>query len=353
MSQIERYSSVTMLEMLQEVEQPSSFFTQTFFPNELMFTTQSVEWDIVRKGRALAPFVSPTVRGRPYRPDGYATRSLRPAYVKQSSIIDPYRPLARKAGEMWGGSLTPAQRLDMIMMEEMEKHDKNLKLRMEWMAVNSVINGGYTVSGEEFPAYEVNFDYDPNLFVTLAGALTWDLPTARPLDDIERLASQVRTISYGAVCTDVIMDRQAWEFLRAHQSTTDLLNLDIKRSDLAVTNFDLGIRSERYGNGVGAEVVATVAGRFRIWVYEAYYEDNDGVTRAFMPENTVIVAAPAETEGHQLYGAILDADAGYQASKMWMKSRDMWDPTGTEILSSSAPLVAPKRVNTHGVMTVA
>lgn len=350
---IERYSTALLLSMMEEAEAPSMFWTNAFFGNEIQFEEQMVEFDIVRRGRRMAPFVAPTVRGQVMARDGHVTKFMKPAYIKQTSTVGLHKPLSRMPGEAWGGSLSPTERLNRLMSEDLNQHSLQLENRLEWMATQTIFNGGYTVSGPNYPAQQVDFGMDANLNVALAGAATWDQATSSPLQDIEDMAREVRLRSYGVICNDVIMDRLAWSLFRDHADIKELLNLDVKRADQAGTNFDLGIRNNMFGNGEGVEQVGTVAGRFRIWVYEGYYEDNNGVTQQFMPDYTVVVCNPPAVEGQQLYGRILDMDANYAAQKFFIKSRSQWDPSGEEVLSQTAPLIAPKRVDSWGILTVA
>ena len=104
---------------------------------------------------------------------------------------------------------------------------------------------------------------------------------------------------------------------------------------------------------VGLNYVGRLDSKLDLYVYDDYLTDDDGQDVALMPDNTVIVMAQNAIEGAQYYGAILDADAGFQAMRLYSKSRSSWDPTGEELLTQSAPLVAPKRLNTWAIINVA
>ena len=346
---LERYTTATLLAMLEEIQPEYHFYTNLFFPTQLMFETQSVEFDIVRKGRRLAPFVAPTVRGKPMMREGFRTESLKPAYIKPMTSVDVTKPLERTAGEEWHGSLSPQQRMDRLMAQDMKMHQDMLDNRIEWMACQTIYNGGYNVSGEDYPDKYVDFGQSTNLNVALAGAATWDQTTSSPLRDIEQMALQIQDESFGAVAGTVIMDNLAWSLLREHADVKDLLDLDVKRMDQSGTNFDLGIRNDDRG----FQMVGTLAGRFTLYTYNASFEDDDGVAQQLVPDYSVVVAAPRALEGKQAYGAILDADANWSAQRQFFKSREQWDPSGVELLSMSAPLIFPKRINTWGVLTVA
>ncbi|EEE48009.2 major capsid protein [Roseibium alexandrii] len=349
---IQRYSQADVEAMVEEADVPSRFLTRLLFPTEVYSDAQHIEWDIVRKGRRMAPFVAPTVRGRPMAREGFVTKALKPAYVKQTTTVDQMRPLSRTPGESWGGDLTPAQRLDILLAQDIVQHKESLNNRIEWMAAQTLLNGGYTIVGEEYPETAIDFMMPSALNIAMAGAATWDQTTSSPIRDIEQMALTVRTVGYGVVCRDIIMDPLAWSLFKEHADVKERLDLDVGRSGAwAQTSLDLGIQAgEDYQSGWMA---GTLDGRFRIFVYNATYEDETGTRQDYMPPYTVIVCAPGEMGGRQYFGQIVDTEASYEAVKQFFKSRSQWDPSGEEVLSQSAPLVGPHRWGSWGVMTVA
>lgn len=352
-SNIQRYSQADVDAMVVEADVPSRFLTRMLFPNEIYSDKQHVEWDIVRKGHGrMAPFVAPTVRGRPMAREGFVTMGLKPAYVKITTTVDQMRPTKRTPGESWGGDLTPMQRLDVLMAQDIIEHKEALNNRLEWMAAQTLLNGGYIIAGPEYPETAIDFRLPTALNVAMAGAATWDQTTSSPIRDIEQMALTVRQVSYGVKCRDIIMDPLAWDLFKNHADLKERLDLDVGKSGAwEQTSLDLGIQAgEDYQSGWMA---GTLDGRFRIWVYNATYEDESGARQDFMPPYTVIVCSPGEMGGRQYYGAIVDGDAEYNSVKQFFKSRSQWDPSGEEVLSQSAPLVGPHRWASWGVMTVA
>ena len=48
---------------------------------EQIFDTEEVYFDRVQRARRLAPFVVPTIEGKPRRSRGYTTQGYRPPYI--------------------------------------------------------------------------------------------------------------------------------------------------------------------------------------------------------------------------------------------------------------------------------
>ena len=53
-----------------------------------------------------------------------------------------------------------------------------------------------------------------------------------------------------------------------------------------------------------------------------------------------------------MFGAILDMDAEIQPRDKFVKARNQWDPSGVEVLTQTAPMLAVERANASGVLTV-
>lgn len=349
---IQRFTQSDIDTMVEEADVPSRFLTRLLFPTEIYFTSQFIEWDIVRHGRRMAPFVAPTVRGRPMAREAFATMTLRPAYIKQTTTADVTRPLKRMPGERPDTERTPMERLTVMLAKDILDHKEALNNRLEWMAAQTMLYGGYTIVGEEYPETAIDFMMPSALNVSLAGAATWDQTTSSPLRDIEQMAKTVRQLSYSVKCRDIIMDPLAWFLFKEHADLKERLDLNVGRSGAwDQTRLDLGIQNgEDYESGWMA---GTLDGRFRIWVYNATFDDQNGDRQSYMPPYTVIVCAPGDMGGRQYFGAIADGDAEYNSVKQFFKSQSQWDPSGEEVLSQSAPLVGPHKWGSWGVLTVA
>lgn len=348
----DRFTDADLDTVVEEMVPNEKFLTRLCFPNQRFSNAQQIEWDIVHKGRKMAPFVAPTVRGQPIAREGFVTKALRPAYVKMTTTIDQTRPLSRLPGEPHGGSLSPMERFDRLVIEDVSTHKDLLLNRLEWMAAQTLTNGGYTIVGPEYPETAIDFQMNSALNVALAGAATWDQTTSSPVRDIEQMALTVRKVSHGVVAKDIIMDPLAWSLFKEHADVKERLDLDVGRAKAwDRTRLDLGIQNgSKYGEG---EMMGTLDGRMRIWVYGATFQDQAGATQQFLPDWTVIVVSPGQMAGRQYFGMIADQEADYEAVKQFFKGRTQWDPSGYEILSQSAPLVGPHRTQSWGVLTVA
>lgn len=348
--QLSRYETWELDALVAQIERPNPWLLRKFFPRTKLFNTRTIEFDLLDRGRRLAPFVSPLVAGKPMVREGFRTKQLAPAYIKPTDVVLPTDSFTRLPGEGYGGVLSPQQRFDRLVTEKLDLHMESIDNTLEWMAAQALVNGGIVIQGEDYPKTYVNFGRDPSLTIYLTGASKWTMPTSDPMQDIENASLQTRVISKGAVIRDLVMDGQTWNALKKHASIKDLID-NFQRNSLpgqAQTAIDKAPR-----NTINEAVyVGTLGGRFDMWVYDAYYQDDMGQDQPYIPPYTVLGISQA-LEGTQYYGAIIDLDAGMEPKKFFTKSKKKFNPSGLEVVSQSAPLAAPRRPNASFTMVVA
>lgn len=335
---LSRYETWEMDALLAQIERPNPWLLETFFSRQRFFDSKVIEFDLIDRGRRMAPFVSPLVQGKPMRLEGMRTKQLTPAYIKPIHLLTPQESFTRRPGEAYGGAKSPKQRFDELVAETLAMHKDMLTNRLEWMAASALVNGSITISGEDYPTVLVDFGRDASLFLNLTGLPSaWDQIGANPTQDMETMALRVRQISKGAVVTDLIMDGATWQLLRFHSSVTQLISAFYRVGTSAVDPAPRTVMNQ-------AQLVGELNGRLKLWVYDAYVQDDSGNDNPLIPPYTMIGLSSA-VEGSQYYGAINDLEAGMQARDLFTKSKVKFNPSGLEVVSQSAPLVAPKRIN--------
>jgi len=350
-AQLRMYQTYEVEEIVQQIEVQAPYLLDRYFGRVRSFDTEMIEFDIIDRGRRIAPFVSPLTPGRVMRRPGSRVMQFKPAYIKLLKLIRPTDTFSRMPGEPYGGAMSPQQRMDRILAETIQMHMEATDTRLEWMASSALVNGSITVSGEDYPTVVVNFGRDPALTVTLSGGSLWSAPTtADPVSDFENLALLVRHKSRGAVVQDFIMNGVTWGLLRTIISTSTKVQqlYNVFYRVVPPSEFDLGPRRD-----VQAEYVGRISDRFNLIVYDGFYHDDNGAEQKLVPDNKVIAVASAGIEGTRYQGAILDLEAQMQPRDFFVKTWLEKNPSGLQVLSQSAPLVAPRRPNASGIMTVA
>lgn len=348
---LRQYATYEVDEIVRNIEVQPPYLIDRYFGRTRSFDTETIEFDIIDRGRRIAPFVSPLTPGRVPRRPGSRLMQFKPAYIKLLNMIRPQDTFTRLPGEAYGGTMSPQARADRILAEYIEMHQGMIDVRMEWMAAQGMVAGSITVSGEDYPTSVVNFGRDPALSVTLTGGALWSAPTtADPISDFETMALLVRRKSRGSIVTDAIMNGVTWGLLRKIILTrTDIQPLySTFQRIVPGSSFDLGPRVN-----ISAEYVGRISDRFNIIVYDGFYHDDNGAEQVFLPNNKVLFVASNGLEGTKYQGAILDLDANMEPRDIFVKTWMDKNPSGLQVLTQTAPLVAARRPNCVGVLTVA
>jgi len=343
------FSTATLLAVVRQQRPESAYWLDSFFGNTINFTTEEILFDRVVKNRRLAPFVSPVVQGRVMRKQGYQTLSFRPAYTKPKHVVDPNRQFNRLAGEALGGELTPAQRWNAAVAENLQEERDAIQRLWNWMGAMAIIHGEVTVAGEDYPTQVVNFGRDPALTNILAGTARWGEADADPLADVR----DMRRAAFGkggAPITRLTFGLDAYDLFSADEGVQKLLQgKDIARQSNSTLSA-MGSEDAPY-EYMGRLQGANGQGGVDIFTYNEQYEDANGDTQSIMSSYDVI-GTGGSIQGTRCYGAIRDKRAGLAALSLFPKMWDQEDPSVTYTMTQSAPLMVPGNPNNSFRMKV-
>lgn len=334
------FTTHTLTGIVAGLPRPSSFLLDTFFPLVQQENTEEIHFDVLDGNRRIAPFVSPLVAGKVVQSEGVTTKTFKPAYIKDKRVLDPNRPLKRAAGEQIGGELHPGQRIELMLANELEDQIRTVNRRLEVMASEALRLDQVTVSGEGYPTQVVQFGRHPGHTVTLTAGDRWGETGVQPLKDLDEWALMVMRRS-GARPNTVVMDPDAWNVFKADDGVQS--RLDTRRVNDA--------RLRMAGPEIGGTLMGTIDG-FMVYVYAEWYIDPEtGEELPVLPSGTVILGSRA-LEGAQAFGAILDEGANYRAMPYFPKSWTDEDPSHRYLMTQSAPMTVPTRLNAAMAATV-
>lgn len=332
------YSTSTLISVIEDIRRPDPFLLNMFFPSLMLFDTEEIVWDEILRGKPIAPFVSPLVKGKVMRQQGYSTKTFRPAYVKPKQVLRPHVALKRRAGERLSGDISAMERKEAWIADNFREQDWMIKRRKEWMATRALLDGIVTVVGEDYPEVQVDFNRDPSLTVILAGPALWSDPLSTPLQDVEDWSNDMNSAPFGTPANVIVMPPDVWKVFIKHQDIVDSLNNEFKGTQ--TFQLDTTVVSEFEM----AKKRGTINGDIEVWVYGDEYEDETGVLTPYIDPGKIIMGHKMMTEGVQAHGAILDVDVLRPLEffpKMWKQE----DPSVIFTMTESAPLVVPGRPN--------
>lgn len=337
------YSSHTLYGIMYDrrVEAPSTYWLNLCFGRTIMFETEDILFEKLSSTREIAPFVLPTVPGKPtYRRRGSEVRRFRPAYIKPKDAVRPAEQIYRQPGDLFTATpKTPKQRFDAEVVNIAVHHRNIITRRWEWMAAKAILDGQVTVEGDGYPTVVVDFGRDSGHTITKTGGSVWT-ENYDIYGDIQSWMDQMASAKFGGIPNRMTIGTDVWAVMRKNKYIREQMDTQVRGND---TNLPTGlIRPASSPSDV--RYLGTLGGGLEVWLYVDYYEQSDGTTVPFMNPKDVVLTAPG-VDGVKAFGAILDAKAGLQATDIFSKMFDDEDPSARFILSQSAPLMVPVNPN--------
>ena len=344
---IELYTPKTLYRVIYEMEPVKTFLRDTFFKNVVTFPTKSVEFDMKKGNRAMAPFVHPKIGGKVIKNQGYQTLSYTPPMVVPDKVSTAEDFMTRMPGENPYSGLTPEGRALRQLATEYRELDDMITRREEWMAAQTLFTGQIPVVGDGLNEV-IDFNFTNNVELTED---LWSDTEVEILDMIEDWYRQVQR--EGMVNPDICIlgQKAAQAFVNNKQI---MAKLDTRNYELAK------IAPEQLADG------ATWIGRYgklnlNFYQYNAWYLDDwtdseNPVTYDMVPEDTVLLAS-TKAQFSRLYGAHTYVDRkteqwrtveGARVPDSWVDKR----PDRRTISLASHPLTVPHEVDSWLVAKV-
>jgi hypothetical protein len=329
---IDTNSTAQLLGAFGVIDRTVPVLLNLFFPQEQTFDTEEVFFDKVQRARRLAPFVVPTIAGKPQRSRGYTTLGFKPPYVKPKHVIEPAKAMKRRAGEQLLGKLTPEQRFDLALLDNLQMEDDEITRREEWMAAQLLLSGTMTCQGPDHPPVVIDLQRNAAHTIALTGGARWGQAGIDPLQVLRSWAKTVQKNS-GFHPSVVVFDPLAADLFLNSASVLRVMQ------SFRQTTGNVDLAGKVSGGGLGHEVKYLGSiGEFDIFQYQQLYTDDAGNVQQFMPDNSVIMGNPGGCGGVRTDGAVQDADAGLMPLSRFPSVWTEKDPSAKFSMVQSAPL---------------
>lgn len=225
---IDLYSPRTLRGVIERMPKAHTFLRDTFFNETMTFPSETVEFDMVKGGRELAPFVHPKLDAPVLANTGFQTKEYKPALLSESTITTAEDLLTRAAGEHIYSGKTPASRAVGKVARDLQRLNEAITRREEWMAAKTIFTGKIPVIGPGLNE-EIDFNFTQSVEITEA-ADKWDSDTADILGQLEDWEEIIQKNGY-VNPNIVIMDRTAADAFVNNAKIKELL--DVRNYDLA------------------------------------------------------------------------------------------------------------------------
>jgi len=323
-----------LIGLMNQTKPKSSFLLDTFFKKRTTHDTRSVEVDIIKGRRRLAPFVSPLSKGVQVDRVGAVTRTVTMPYIK---VFIPTRAGQALDAKRPGSTVyqqTPQQRINNILATDIVTLRDLVDRREEAMAADALVNGSVTAVGE---GIDVKVDFlrpASHRVINTGTANAWD---AANVDILKQLRTHARLItkSSGLNPTICVMGSAASDAFVKQMETKSSSPLSMVKITSGAIKLD-GIQH-------GATYLGNVQG-VDFYEYNEWAEDVAGVEQPLLAPNQVIFGS-TQGESAVHYGAIEDLAVGRNwATPYFVKSYVEDNPSARFLLAQSAPLPALHRI---------
>lgn len=321
----------TMLKALNQSLPPKTFLLDTFFPTVQQYDTDTVDIDIVKDKRKLAPFVSSIFEGKVVANTGFEVSTFKPPYIKVKKVTSALDLLKRAPGNtIYQNDLSPRERIGNKVGADLKELQEMIVRREEWMAAQALTTGKIHVKGDGVN-HIIDFQMSKDHKISLTANKKWTDPNSDPIGDLRRWQTKVVQDS-GLVPRVAVMGREVLNTLLDHkkfQSTLDNLRINLGQVD-----------PKSLPNG------AKYWGRvddIDLYSYNEWYLDEEGNECPMIPENMLILGAD-NARTSRCYAAIQDLDAT-AAVRYFPKSWTQEDPSVRYVMLQSAPLVIPHQID--------
>lgn len=302
------FDTYTLAAVTEQIIPETFFFRTRYFPTgaEDVFTTDKVLAEYRKGERKMAAFVAPRVGDIPITRKGYSVHELTPAYMGVSAVLTADELKQRGFGESLYATSTAAERAAKLTLSDMEKMDKRLTRREEWMCARTMIENGCTMVeylDEDTPGETniVRFYEGENSEHLYTVANPWDSDNGNFRGDVKAMCKMLAKRGLNAV--DLVVGSDVAEVILADAEVRELLKHD---SGIIIGN---KLEEQIAYPGVNRLGVMNFGGHYlNIWVVETTYEDDEGNDVPYFPTNSALVTFP--NCGHMMYGAISQIDYG-------------------------------------------
>lgn len=292
------FDTRTMLEAVEQMPTARRFLLNTFFNggNPVTFPTKTVDIDIIKGQRKMAPFVHPRLPGSVSLREGFRTDTYSPPYIQPKRETTAELVLKRSAGDNPYSTRSPLERAGQLLGKDLRDLDEQIARREEWMCAQALTTGQVRVEGDGVDD-TIDFLMEADHKITLATDL-WGTDEADPIANLRQWKRKIAKDS-GRTANVAALSGEA---LDAFQSSAMVMKqLSTRRVDMGLIKPEAlpdGVTYLGYLNDPGVD----------LYGYDEWYLDDDDEERPMIPEGGLILGATG-TRNAMLYGAIQDLAA--------------------------------------------
>lgn len=329
--EIPAYDTRELVGVMRQSLPPTTFFLATFFKQTKVSMAKTVEIDIIKGKRKVAPYCRPISEGKIMDNMGFSTNFYQPPYMKPRKTLSPSDLGKRLPGNtIYDVGMDPASIASSAVGTKLAELDQAITFAEEIQASQALQTGKITITGDGYDNVQIDFLMNSTHLPVLSGADRWNQTTGTPLEDLTGWQRDL-ILTDSALQADVaIFGSNAWVDFKAREfgvgKTFDMTRVD--NGQIVPNKLPEGVIYLGYLKEQGVDM----------YLYNGMYEDGNGDTQPLMDPNKVLLGSTSAMCIRH-YGMIEDFEAPGML-KRFPKSWITKNPSVLHILLQSAPLMA-------------
>ena len=325
------FDTRTMLDAVEQMKPARRFLMDTFFggANARTFPTKTVDIDVVKGKRKMAPFVHPRLPGSLVSREGMRMDTYTPPYIQPKIETEADLILKRSAGETPYSSKPAVQRAAEQLGKDLADLDDQIVRREEWMCAQALTTGRIRVLGEGVDD-TIDFLMEASHKITLSTG-KWNAAGSDPIGNLRQWKRGVIAKDSGRTANVAVLSGEAVDAFQANELVMKMLNT--RRVDLGL------IKPEELPDGVTYLGYLNDPG-VDLYSYDEWYLDESGDEQPMIPAGGLILGS-TNTRNAMLYAAIQDLaaiESGLVEARRFPKSWVTDEPSVRWLKMQCAPL---------------
>lgn len=306
---------------INQIVPPEMFITNLIFGRSETHLSDTIDVEIIKGNRKLAPFSARYTAGKVIDKGGKYSNTIKTPTIRIKKPLDAKELLVEKfpvSNVYTGEGSGPQDHARRKLAFELQDLRDRIDRRIEWMSCKA-LTGGFSYTDDDI-TFEIDYLFEEDFKPVLTDTAVWGGAAANILGNLRTWKRLINDKGYNANVA-VLGTAAADELLKDEAILKLLDNRNVALGTLKIDN-------TRY--------LGRVAG-LDLYEYSQSYVDDAGTVQQMFDPNAVVVAATgARFTRH--YGAIIDLEAGNIAQAYFSKTWDEKDPSVRWILGASNPL---------------
>ena len=258
-----------------ENRQPKASLFAEFFAINDVHSENIVEFDKEDYSNGIAPFVEPTLDGKPIKVEGFQTHIVKLPTMKPSKVLTSADLNKKVFGQSIDNAITKNARARDLANAGVANNEDRIDVRLENMRVDALFNSSLTIVGDGYDSV-ITFPRKSSHTVILPSGKHWDEAGQNAAGNIVSFLALLA--QSGRTGTHIVGNQvTAQKLAKLVETATDFRR--VENGSLKFQSFLNVNGAIYYGTYLGVE----------IWGYDATYTNESGVTVAAVPAKKIVM----------------------------------------------------------------